>query len=92
MAITKIDTDAVRALISAVTEYQTAIYEQKEFLLNAADVCDQAMGSDPISKRKIDKLKVALGTIDFATDQIIEEGLEMLSRDLQDLEDIYREA
>lgn len=92
MAITKIDTDAVRALIAAVGEYQTAIYEQKQFLLNAADVCDQAMGSDPVSHKKISKLKEALGTIDYATDQIIEEGIEMLTQDLLDLEEIYKEA
>lgn len=92
MTVTKIDTDAVRALIAAVGEYQTAIYEQEQFLLNAADVCDQAMGGDPISRKKITKLKEALGTIDYAADQIMEESIQMLTQDLHELEEIYEEA
>ncbi len=86
------DTDAVRSLITAVREYQEAIYTQKQFLLNAANVCDQAMGSDPISRKKITKLEEALAVLDWATDRIIEDGLTILANDLKDLETIVEEA
>lgn len=92
MSNSQVDTDAVKSLIRAVGEYQDAIHVQKQFLLNAANVCDQVMGSDPISSKKIAKLEEALAVLDYASDKIIEEGLNILSEDLKDLESIVEEA
>lgn len=92
MASLKLSTDSVRSLIQAVSDYQSEILLQKQFLLNAANVCDQTLGSDPISKRKIDRLEQALVTLDHSTDYIIEEGLRALTADLDDLERIVEEA
>ncbi|MEF2655374.1 MAG: hypothetical protein U0M72_02920 [Eggerthellaceae bacterium] len=87
-----INTDAIRGLIKAVRDYREEIYVNKRFLLNAANVCDQVMGSDSISKRKIARLSEALFVLDQATEAIIEEAIELLERDVEDLERIAEEA
>jgi|GEM_PF-1181172 len=92
MASEAINTDAVRDLIKAVNDYREEIYTNKRFLLNAANVCDQVMGSDSISERKIARLNEALLLLDQATEAIIQEAIELLERDVEDLERIAEEA
>ena len=88
----QIDTEAIRELIRAVNEYREEIYENRRFLLNAANVCDQAMGSGPISQKKIARLEEALEVLDCATETIIDEAVEILRRDVDELERIAEEA
>lgn len=87
-----LETDAIKELIRAIQDYQEGILVQKQFLLNAADACDQAMGSDAISRKKIRRLEECLKILDFATDKIIEESLTILANDLNEIEQIVEEA
>ena len=92
MSIQQIDTDAMRKLIEITQRYQEAIKRDKWVLLNAAALCDQAMGSDPIISKKIARLEDALRALDMATNGIISSAQEEIRRDLQDLERIVEEA
>lgn len=87
-----LDTDAFRELITAVREYREDIHVQKTFLQEAANVCDDQMGHDPISRKKIEKFEEALSLLDWATEKIIEEGLLVINKSLHEIEDIVEEA
>lgn len=56
----QLDIDSLDRLIFAVGEYQESLTRNRQILVNAANVCDQAMGSDAIAKKHIAKLKEAL--------------------------------
>ena len=55
-----LDIDALDALIKAVQDYQVKLDTNRQILANAANVCDQAMGSDAIAKKHIGRLNEAL--------------------------------
>ena len=52
--------DALNTLIQAVNTYQNDLLTNKQILMNAANVCDQAMGSDAIAQKHISLLNSAL--------------------------------
>lgn len=52
--------ESLDILIKAVQEYQTDLATNKQILLNAANVCDAAMGSDAIAQKHIARLKETL--------------------------------
>lgn len=52
--------DSLDMLIKAVEEYQEDLETNKQILVNAANVCDQAMGSDDLAKKYIGRLNEAL--------------------------------
>ncbi len=54
-----LDTESLELLIKAVKEYQERIVKHYQVIQNAANLCDQAMGSDAISKKQIAKLNEA---------------------------------
>lgn len=55
-----LEIEALDTLIKAVQEYQEKLEGNKKILSNAADVCDQAMGSDDIVKKHIANLQEAM--------------------------------
>lgn len=52
--------ESLDILIKAVQEYQTDLATNKQILLNAANVCDAAMGSDAIAQKHIARLNETL--------------------------------
>ncbi len=92
MSVQKIDTEAMAQLISITEQYRENIKANEQTLRNAAAVCDQAMGSDPIISKKITALEEALQILDYATDSIISEAQEAIRRDLSEIENIVEEA
>ena len=59
-----IDTDAYDTLIQAVNEFREVLVENGIILRNAANVCDQAMGSDAIIQKHITRLNDALSELE----------------------------
>lgn len=77
-----LETDSLQTLIKAVENYREELEVNKKILVNAADVCDAAMGSDDIAKKHIAKLNEALGELD-KTSKIAEEVAKALKEDLR---------
>ena len=75
-----LETDALKTLINAVETYREELEVNKKILVNAADVCDAAMGSDDIAKKHIAKLNEALGELD-KTSQLAEDVAQALKED-----------
>ncbi len=75
-----LEIDALDTLIKAVNEYQEKLEVNKKILLNAADVCDQAMGSDDIVKKHLANLQVAMLELN-KTSQIVSDVAEALISD-----------
>lgn len=77
-----LETDSLQTLIKAVENYREELEVNKKILVNAADVCDAAMGSDDIAKKHIAKLNEALGELD-KTSSLAEEVAKALKEDLR---------
>ena len=75
-----LDIESLDTLIIAVRKYKETLAVNRQILVNAADVCDQAMGSDAISKRHISKLHEALQELQ-KTSRIVEDVAEALLKD-----------
>jgi len=60
----QLDVESLNTLIQAIQKYKEELELNKKILLNAADVCDQAMGSDDIAKKHIARLHEALLELD----------------------------
>ncbi len=56
--------ESLDTLIKAVQTYQNELQTNKQILVNAANVCDAAMGSDDIVKKHIARLNEALEELD----------------------------
>lgn len=76
----KLEVDALNTLIDAVKKYRDELDINRKILVNAADVCDKAMGSDDIAKKHISRLQEALKELD-RTAQITESVSEALIKD-----------
>ena len=74
--------DSLNTLINAIGTYQDELSTNRQILLNAANVCDVAMGSDANVQRHIAKLNEALIELQ-KTAQIAEEVTEALIADRQ---------
>ena len=77
-----LETNSLQILIKAVENYREELEVNKKILVNAADVCDSAMGSDDIAKKHIAKLNEALGELD-KTSNLAEEVAKTLKEDLR---------
>lgn len=77
-----LETNSLQTLIKAVENYREELEVNKKILVNAADVCDSAMGSDDIAKKHIAKLNEALGELD-KTSRLAEEVAKTLKEDLR---------
>lgn len=80
MANNQINLEAFNELHNAIKDYQEKLDTNKRILLEAANVCDQAMGSDPIVKKKIAKLENALAKLDAACERVEEAAAEVVRR------------
>lgn len=74
-------TEELEILINAVKHYRENLETNKKILVNAANVCDEAMGSDDIAKKHIAQLNQALVELD-KTSRIAEEVAQALTEDL----------
>lgn len=77
-----LEIDSLNTLINAISTYQNELSTNRQILLNAANVCDVAMGSDANVQRHIAKLNEALIELQ-KTAQIAEEVTEALIADRQ---------
>ena len=75
-----LEIEALDTLIKAVQDYQEKLEVNKKILSNAANVCDQAMGSDAIVKKHIAKLEEAMVELN-KTSQIASDVAEALIKD-----------
>lgn len=82
-----LETDALDTLIKALEEYQENLATNRQMLQNAANVCDQAMGSDDIAKKNIQRLEDALVEL-TKTSEIAREVAEALVNEKDHAEDI----
>lgn len=92
MTAQKVDTEAMMKLVHLTQDFQERVRANKRVLLNAAALCDQAMGNDPIIQKKIRRLRAALESLDYATDEILEAAHEAIRRDIEEIEAIVEEA
>jgi len=60
----QLDVESLNTLIQAIQKYKEELELNKKILLNAADVCDQASGSDDKAKKHIARLHEALLELD----------------------------
>lgn len=65
----------LQALLKAINEYRGDLEKNFIILRNAANVCDDTMGSDDLSKRHIANLEEALKELNKAA-QIAEEAAQ----------------
>ena len=72
--------ESLDTLISAVEKYREELLKNKQILVNAADLCDQAMGSDAISQKHIAALNNAINDLD-RTSRIVEDVAVELRED-----------
>lgn len=63
----QLDIEALDTLIKAVGEYMDALTLNRQILLNAATVCDTAMGSDAIAQKHIGRLNETLKELEKAS-------------------------
>ena len=82
--------ESLDTLIKAVQTYQTELQMNRQILVNAANVCDAAMGSDDIVKKHIARLNEALGELD-KTATLAEEVAEALIEDRRKASEVYED-
>lgn len=85
-----LEIDSLNSLIKAVQNYREELEVNKKILINAADVCDAAMGSDDIAKKHIAKLHEALNELD-KTAQMAENVAEELIADRNRAISVYED-
>lgn len=83
----QLETESLEKLIGAVEKYIGELETHKTTLQNAANICDQAMGSDVIAQRHIAKLEEALQELN-KTSVKADKVLEALKTDLQHAIDV----
>ena len=86
----QLEVDALETLINAVRKYKEELEVNKKILVNAADVCDQAMGSDDIAKKHISRLNEALVELD-KTVELTQEVAEALIKDKNMAVSVYED-
>lgn len=91
MSDSQINMEAFGILLQAIRDYRDKLDVNRGRLQAAANICDQAMGSDPIVTKKIAKLEEALCTLDF-TCNAVEEAAEEVVRKHAQAETIIEEA
>jgi Na+-transporting NADH:ubiquinone oxidoreductase subunit NqrC len=82
--------ESLDILIKAVQEYQADLATNKQILLNAANVCDVAMGSDAIAQKHIARLNETLQELQ-KTAQIASDVAAALIEDRRRALDTYED-
>ena len=83
----QLEVEALETLINAVQKYREELETNKVILVNAANLCDQAMGSDAISQKHIAALNSAVTELE-KTSQIVEKVAEALKDDLHKAKEV----
>lgn len=83
-----LDVEALQLLIKAVEEYQEKVVKHYQVIQNAANLCDQAMGSDAISKKQINRLNEAANEL-IATAERAKQMAEKLIEDHKQAQRVY---
>lgn len=82
--------ESLDMLIKAVKAYQEELQTNKQILINAANVCDAAMGSDDIVKKHIAKLNEALEELNKTT-MLAADVAEALIEDRRKAIEVYED-
>lgn len=85
-----LEIESLDLLIKAVQEYEVDLRTNKQFLVNAAIVCDAAMGSDDIAKKHIERLNQALVKLEKAA-QLASDVAKALKTDRQLAISVYED-
>lgn len=85
-----LEIESLDILIKAVQDYQNELSINQQILVNAANVCDAAMGSDDIVKKHIARLYEALDELK-KTSQIAADVAEALIRDRAHAIEVYED-
>lgn len=84
----QLETQQLEALIAQVEAYQGKLQENIAVLNNAANVCDQAMGSDAICQKYIGQLNEAIEELQ-KTVQTAADIAKALKADLAAANEVY---
>ena len=82
--------ESLDILIKAVQDYQNDLQLNRQILVNAANVCDAAMGSDDIAKKHIARLYEALEELK-KTSQIAADVAEAFIEDKRRAIEVYED-
>lgn len=77
--------DDLQSLLKAINDYKADLAQNYQILVNAANVCDVAMGSDEISKRHINNLNEALKELKSAA-EVAEEATQAVIQAINDFD------
>lgn len=91
MSKNHLEIESLETLIQAVQVYQEDLLRNRQVLINAANTCDAAMGSDDIVKKHIARLNDALVELD-KTSRLAEEVAEALIEDKRIAISVYEEG
>lgn len=83
-----LDIESLQLLIKAVGEYQEKVVKHYQVIQNAANLCDQAMGSDAISKKQIERLNEAASEL-ITTAERAKQMAEQLMEDRKRAQRVY---
>lgn len=86
----QLEIEALETLINAVQKYREELETNKIILVNASNLCDQAMGSDAISQKHIASLDAAIAELE-KTSQIVEHVATALKEDLAKAKDVIED-
>lgn len=84
------ETESLDILINAVQKYQEDLAENQQILINAANVCDVAMGNDEIVKKHIARLNETLEELN-KTSRIAADVAKALLEDKRKALDVYED-
>ena len=79
--------ESMNSLINAVGEYKQDLLDNYKILIDAANACDVAMGSDALSARHIARLNDALVSLSNAI-TLTEEVMQQLIQSKHDADEI----
>lgn len=83
-----LEIESLDKLIKAVQVYQEELQTNRQILINAANVCDAAMGNDDIARKHIARLNEALEKLK-RTAQIASDVAEALIEDKRRAIEVY---
>ncbi len=86
----QLEIEALESLIVAVKKYREELETNKVILVNASNLCDQAMGSDAISQKHISELNNAITELE-KTSAIVEKVAIALQEDLNKAKDVLED-
>lgn len=84
-----LDTESLDILIKAVRTYQEELQTNRQILINAANVCDAAMGNDDIIRKYIARLNGALEKLKRTAQMASDVAEALIEEKRRVIEEIY---